>query len=147
MSDEQTGEPADQKKIIIDEDWKSQVRAEKEAARHEDQEEAPEPGPEQAEPGELPPASFPLLVTDIITQPLISMGQVPDPVDGKSVVRLDLARHSIDILAMLQDKTKGNLTGEEEQMLEDALHQLRMLFVTVQGQATGAKPEPADDDK
>ena len=53
-------------------------------------------------------------------------------------IQLDVARHSIDMLAMLQEKTKGNLTSEEDEMLESALHQMRMLFVAVQNQATSS---------
>jgi len=72
------------------------------------------------------------LVSTLATQSLAAMGQIPDPVEGKPVVRLDVARHFIDILSMLEEKTKGNLTAEEEQMLNGALHQLRMAHISVQ---------------
>jgi hypothetical protein len=153
-----------EKKIIVDEDWKSQVEAEKEALRRREEaaqtESETEAHPEVAAEGttatgteaagaadaedfELPPASFPMLVTSFATQALTAMGQVPDPIDGKTAVRLPVARHLVDSLAVLEEKTRGNLTAEEERMLGDVLHQLRMTFVAVQNMAAGAKP--ADD--
>ena len=120
-----------EKKIIIDEDWKAQVEAEKEATKQQESAAADQPQ-QPADEMEMPPASLPLLITTLATQALASMGQIPDPVDGKAIVRLDVARHFIDTLAVLEEKTKGNLTAEEEQMLEGALHQLRMAFVSVQ---------------
>jgi hypothetical protein len=119
------------KKIIIDEDWKAQVEAEKEAIKQQESAAADQPQ-QSADDLEMPPASFPLLVTTLATQSLTAMGQIPDPVEGKAIVRLEVARHFIDTLSMLEEKTKGNLTAEEEQMLGGALHQLRMAFVAVQ---------------
>jgi hypothetical protein len=135
-------EEKQEKKIIIDEDWKAQVEAEKEAAKERETATADQP---QASPEgmEMPPASFPLLVTTLATQALASMGQVPDPVEGKAIVRLDVARHFIDTLAVLEEKTKGNLTPEEEQMLGGTLHQLRMAFLAVQN----APATPAEEEK
>ncbi len=145
-----------EKKILVDEDWKSQVEAEKEELRRrEEQAKAdsetdakPDSAAEDtaaaraadAEEVELPPASFPMLVTSFATQALAAMGQMPDPIDGKTVVRLPVARHLVDSLAVLEEKTKGNLTPQEERMLGDVLHQLRMTFVAVQNAAGGAKP-------
>jgi hypothetical protein len=57
------------------------------------------------------------------------MGRLPDPVEGHPVVRPDLAKHYVDLLGMLEEKTKGNLTPEESEMLGDVLHELRMAFV------------------
>lgn len=130
-----------EKKIIIDEDWKAQVEAEKEAAKEKEATAADEPGG-STEGMEMPPASLPMLITTLATQALAAMGQVPDPIEGKAVVRLDVARHFIDTLAVLEEKTKGNLTPEEEQMLTGALHQLRMAYVSVQN----APAAPAGED-
>jgi hypothetical protein len=133
-----------EKKILIDEDWKAQVEAEKEAAKR-DEAAATDQPKGSAEGVEMPPASLPLLITTLATQALASMGQVPDPVEGKAIVRLDVARHFIDTLAVLEEKTKGNLTPEEEQMLGGTLHQLRMAYVSVQNAptATAAEEESA----
>ncbi len=137
-------EDQEERKIVIDEDWKGQVEREKqaaEAAKQEDQQQEEEEGTQQrgtdAPDAQLPPASFPALVTSLAAQAVASMGQVPDPAEGHPVVRPDVAKHCIDMLGMLEEKTKGNLTTEESGMLSEILHQLRMLFVSV----SNAPPE------
>ena len=67
------------------------------------------------------------------------MGQIPDPSQQQPVIHMGLARHYIDTLAVLDEKTKGNLDEEESAMLEQALHQLRMLFVAVQNAPEGGQ--------
>ena len=126
------------RKIIIDEDWKSQVEAEREAQT---QPEPPDTAPgvegQTTQPEQLPPASFSFLVTTLATQTMVTLGQIPDPVEQKPIVRMQLAKHHIDSLSMLQEKTKGNLTSDESTMLDEVLHQLRILFVQVQSETTG----------
>ncbi len=130
-------EDKEERKIVIDEDWKGQVEREKQAAEaaKEEGEEQEGEGAQQPEKdaseAQLPPVSFPTLVTSLAAQALAAMGQMPDPAEGHPVVRPDLAKHCIDTLGMLEEKTKGNLTTEETGMLSEILHQLRMLFVSV----------------
>jgi hypothetical protein len=125
---------ADEKKIIIDEDWKSQVQAEKEAAKQSPTE--PAPAAESA-PGDIPmpPASLEMLVTTLVTEALISLGQVPHPHSGEAVFLPQQAKYLIDTIDMLREKTKGNVTAGEAQLIENLLHQLRMVYVerTLQG--------------
>ena len=121
MSDE-----PQEKKIIVDEDWKTQVERERE-----EQSSNPTPEPPTRE---LPPPSMPLLITTLATQALAAMGQIPDPVENRPVVNLDLAKHHIEMLGLLDEKTKGNLDDEEAQMLTTVLHQLRLAFVQIEGQ-------------
>jgi hypothetical protein len=133
MPDE-TKEP--EKKLYIDEDWKSQVEAEKEAARHAQEPPKPaEPGPSARALPPLPPASLTFLVSTLYLQGAIAMGLVPNPVTKKPGLQLDQARHTIDMLTMLQQKTEGNRTPDESDELEGALHELRLTFVTVNQQA------------
>ncbi len=80
-------------------------------------------------PPELPPPSFSLMVMTFASQAMVAFGQVPNPIDGKTEVRLELGRHAIDMLDILEQKTKGNLTPEEAAMLEGVLHQLRFAFI------------------
>ncbi len=121
-----------EKKLIIDEDWKSQVEAEKEAAS---QGEAP--ASEEAKPNPmaddvpLPQADFLFLVGTLYLQGAMALGLMPNPISGKAEVKLNQAKHAIDLLAMLQEKTKGNLESEEAEELDAALHQLRMAYVGV----------------
>jgi hypothetical protein len=117
-------------KIIVDEDWKTRVQAEKEAIRQQSEEQGKGADAKTAEP-ELPPASFSLLVTTLAAQAMVAMGQAPDPIEKKPTVRLDVARHYIDTLGVLEDKTKGNLAPDESALLDDILHQLRMAFVAI----------------
>ena len=73
---------------------------------------------------------FPTLVYSFATSAMISLGMVKDPQSGKPTeINLPLAKQNIDILAMLQAKTRGNLTPEETQMLEHFVTELRLMFV------------------
>ena len=71
------------------------------------------------------------------------LGQIPNPKSGEPEVNLDLARMFIDQLAMIQEKTRGNLTGEEAKVLSNALSNLQMAYVEVSREPGGARPEPA----
>ena len=124
----------DHPKIIIDEDWKSQVEAEKAAARHGEPEAtnkptASTPTSDPSE-GQLPPATFSFLLTTLATQAMIALGQIPNPITGKAEVRPQQAKHYVDTLAMLEEKTKNNRTAEETMLLTEILHQLRLGYVT-----------------
>ncbi|MEQ8848343.1 DUF1844 domain-containing protein [Botrimarina sp.] len=134
---------SEEKKFIIDEDWKAQVQAEKEAAAKQSGGEPPtsiggesdQPAPGAAADDSLdddppmPPASIGMLMSSLATEALISMGQIPHPVTGETIVRRNQAQYLIDTLALLKEKTAGNLSPEEALALDDVLHQLRMAFV------------------
>jgi Domain of unknown function (DUF1844) len=122
-----TGE---EKKIIIDEDWKSQVEAEKEQAAKAKPDAAANEAesPEVSDPP-MPPASFELLLTTLTTEALVALGQVPHPITGKSHMQRNQAKFLIDTVEVLHEKTKGNLTDSEQQVLDSLLHQLRMVFI------------------
>ena len=122
----------DEKKIIIDEDWKSRVEAEKqEAAKAQEATSAQGPAAETADFAdvEMPPASLELLLTTLGTEALVAMGQLPHPVTGKLHPQRNQAQYLIDTIDVLRNKTKGNLTPGEQQLIDSLLHQLRMLFV------------------
>lgn len=77
-----------------------------------------------------PPASFEFLVHTLFTQALMALGRIPNPITKQSHVNLATARHFVDMLAMLERKTAGNLTVDEARMLEEIQHQLRMMVLT-----------------
>jgi hypothetical protein len=78
----------------------------------------------------LPPASFEFLALSIRTQAEVQLGLIHfGPESERPKADLGLARHSIDLLAVLQEKTKGNLTLEEQRLLENSLTELRFRFV------------------
>jgi len=82
---------------------------------------------------ELPNPSFQLLTAQFVTQALIELGEVPNPMSGETEVALPRARFTIDMLQIIRDKTEGNLTPEELQNLESALFELRRKFVEKSG--------------
>jgi hypothetical protein len=63
---------------------------------------------------------------------MMSLGQMPIPGQQQPEVNLPQAQYVIDLLSVLQEKTKGNLSPEETTLLEDLLHQLRMMYVAVE---------------
>jgi len=134
----------DKPKIIVDDDWKAQARAEKEKLAEELKEEGPAG---QEEPRELPPASFETLLSSMATQAMFVLGMIRDPRSGQRYVDLDLAKHHIDSLAVLDEKTKGNLDPQEKMMLDQTLHELRMHYVQLSqaGISRGVLGNPPND--
>ena len=121
-----------QKKIIIDEDWKQQARKEKEVLSAQEQSEKEKPPQDKRPRGPLPPGNFAALVSMLVTQTLFALGVLE--VEGRQrEPDLDMAKYNIDMLETLQAKTKGNLTDQEQKVLEDTLSQVRMAYVKVAG--------------
>jgi hypothetical protein len=81
-------------------------------------------------PPELPPPDFDFLVYSLRLQAELNLGLLPG--DDEEEPDLELARHNIDLLAMLQHKTKGNLTDEEQRALDNSVTELRIQFVQTQ---------------
>ena len=77
-----------------------------------------------------PPATFEVLVSMMFTQAMSMLGQMPDPSTGQPTVNKLYAKHYIDTLDMLSEKTKGNLSDDESKVLSEALHALRMMYVS-----------------
>jgi len=75
------------------------------------------------------PIDFPSYLLSYYTQGLVLLGEVPNPYTNKKEEDVEAARHTIDILSMLEQKTRGNLTKEEQQLLETVLYELRMKFM------------------
>ncbi len=129
----QKPEKPDGKKV--DEDWKEDVRSEREAAhKTEEQEQPPQRGP-------LPMPDFSFLVTSLAMQVLMSFGEIPSPVTGKPNLDLEQAKHGIDTLGVLEEKTRGNLTEEEGNLLQTTLYDLRVRYVSLS--SSGASPQPS----
>ncbi|MBI9019180.1 MAG: DUF1844 domain-containing protein [Phycisphaerae bacterium] len=109
----------DDKKIIHDEDWKGQAKKEKEKLD------------DKAQPQQVPPANMMTLINSLVLQALLYMGKLVDPNDpqAKPQINLEAAKHHIDMLEVLEEKTIGNLGDEEKQSLSLALHEMRMMYV------------------
>ncbi len=143
--------------LQIDDDWKKQAQEEKRRlAEQEAQRKSAEPAgppPVTSMPGampdprgatgssragaagarELPQASFATLVQSVVTQALFHLGELAVR-GGEPVVNLDMAKHQIDTLGVLEEKTANNLTPDEKRMLDSALYETRMRYVSVASQ-------------
>lgn len=87
----------------------------------------------------LPGVDFSTFVLSLAHSALVHLGVAPDPATGQSQPpSLPLARQTIDLVNLLAEKTKGNLTGEEERLLEQLLYDLRIRYVDAAGAAGGA---------
>jgi hypothetical protein len=119
-------------KLHIDSDWKAQAQAEKERLAKLEEERAKERGPRGGDPaeGEMPPADFKSLVGVLASQAMMGLGAYGDE-NGRVVVDLIGARFAIDLLGVLEEKTKGNLTADEAKDLSTVLAQLRSRFMQI----------------
>lgn len=79
--------------------------------------------------GSPPKVDFPSFIVSMATQALMMMGEIPDPESKLTSMNLSAAKQTIDIIAVLEEKTKGNLTEEEEKLLTEILASLRLAFV------------------
>lgn len=122
-------EHSDDAKIQIDSDWKAQAQAEKKKMAEKAQSQQQAGGGQQA--AGAPPEGFEGLLSTMVTQALFALGAFPDPQTGQRMAHLELARHHIDMLGVLEEKTKGNLTDEEEKALTTTLYELRNRYVQV----------------
>jgi len=117
-----------EKKVIVDEDWKKEAQKEKEvlAAQEKD-----EKGQDQAEQqrAPLPRGNFAALISMLVTQTLFSLGAIKVEGQEDKEPDLELARYNIDMLQTIEEKTKGNLTAEEETVLTNTLNEVRMAYV------------------
>lgn len=79
----------------------------------------------------MPEVTFSAFIMSLNTSALYHLGEIADPATGKTVVDFGLARHAIDTLAMMQEKTKGNLTSDEQELLKNILYDSKLRFVNV----------------
>lgn len=124
-------------KIFIDDDWKEQARREKEEADRQARkaEEAVEMGP-------LPGPHLAEIIQMVTMQATIGLGGFRDQ-NGRAIPpNLEYAKHYIDLLELLQTKTRNNLDDQEQRMLGGTLHELRMAFVEVFNAMTQQPPSP-----
>ncbi len=150
-----------QPKIQIDSDWKAQAQAEKErlakeaeAKRAQQQASAgqaaaaggPAAGAAAAAGGQqMPPASFETLVQTMTAQASLALGLMADPRTGQRYLNLELAKHHIDMLSVIEEKTKGNLSEEEDRLLALTLHHLRQRFIdTVSAQREARRGDASE---
>ncbi len=141
--------PDDKPSLSIDTDWKKQAQEEKRKLVEEQQKKAaaaavvavpaqeklsdPRAGAGSRGRRELPPVSFSAMVQSIMTQALFYLGDL-SPEGGEPMLNLDRAKHQIDTLTLVEQKTVNNLSPEESHMLDAALYEVRMRYVNVASQ-------------
>ena len=119
---------SDTPSLHIDSDWKAQAQAEKERLAEKEAARATSP---QGGEGEMPPADFRGLIMTLGSQAMMGLGAYADPQSGRVMIDLPGAQFAIDLLGVIEEKTKGNLTADESQELTEILAGLRTRFVQV----------------
>jgi len=125
-------EKKEEKKIIIDEDWKKEAQKEKEILAAQEEAEK-EKGEAKGRRGPLPKGDFAALVSMLVTQALFALGMLQVEGQEEKEPDLEMAKYNIDMLATVEEKTKGNLSEEEKKVLESTLSQIRMAYVKLTG--------------
>lgn len=115
------------KKIIVDDDWKAEARREKERLTEETQHHE-----------QLPQAGFVELLNLVVMQALGALGMLMAPGGQRIPPQPELAKYFIDLLQVIDDKTRGNLTPDEKKLIDQALYDLRMRYVELA--SGGASP-------
>ena len=77
----------------------------------------------------MPEVSFSTFIMSLNTSVLYHLGELSDPETGRKSINIDLARHAIDTLVVLEQKTKGNLTAEESELMRNILYDVKMRYV------------------
>ncbi len=120
--------------VVRDRRFTAKKEEEKIATKDEKKEEPiKEKNSETKEEGPLPEINFTSFIFSLSTSALIQLGEVEDPFTQKKEKHLPLAKQTIDLIGMLKEKTKGNLTSEEEKFIDQVLFDLRMRYVKVAG--------------
>ena len=123
----------------VDESWKEQAEREKQVAEAKAASTAPPSPPEEATSEaveateESAKARFDMFVSGLVMETLIAMGDMAHPTTRKQSTNLAQAKYLIDLLGVLEEKTKGNLSVDEDKLLKDALYQLRMRYLSKSG--------------
>lgn len=115
----ETGEPTPE----------ASAEAEEEKAAEDTKAESVEAESAAEEEFQLPEVNFATFVFSLSSSAILHFGEIPDPATGTKNTNLPMAKHTIDILGMLEEKTEGNLTEDESQLLKNILYDLRMRYV------------------
>ncbi|MBK8915330.1 MAG: DUF1844 domain-containing protein [Phycisphaerales bacterium] len=126
MSDEQ-------RKIIVDDDWKAQAQREKEQLAQQTAERS------TARRGAVNPG-FVEIVNLLFMQAAAAMGMLVGPGGERMEPNLEAAKLFIDLIQVLEEKTRGNLAAEEKSILDESLYRLRMSYVSLASAAAGGPP-------
>lgn len=124
----------------VDESWKEQVEKEKQTSELQpapvestaQEEEAASVNPE----GDMPQARFDLFISGLAMEAMVAMGDMPHSATRQQSINLPQAKYLIDLIGIIEQKTQGNLSVDEEKLLKDAIYQLRMRYLSKAGVGT-----------
>ena len=146
MSEDEKGFVVKDRRIFTDEDKDAEVKDKKEQTHPATEEQAqsppetektPEPEPsktdESEEQPQFPEINFPTFIVSLNASALLHLGAIEDPSTGQKTKNLPMAKQTIDILSMLEEKTAGNLDNEEKNLLKNILYELRLMYVKEKG--------------
>jgi hypothetical protein len=149
MAEEEKGFVVKDRRIFADEDKEAEAKDEKTQTDPSTGEEAQSPPvtektrePEAPEPSQtdaseeqpqFPEINFPTFVVSLNASALLHLGAIEDPTTGQKSKNLSMAKQTIDILSMLEEKTAGNLSNEEKNLLKNILYDLRLMYVKEKG--------------
>jgi hypothetical protein len=114
---------------VEDREDKEEPKAREEPSERQERQEQERSEAESREDIPLPEINFSNFIFSLSTSALIQLGEIPDPVSNQTNKNLPMAKQTIDILGILQEKTKGNLTSDEEALIQNVLYDLRMRYV------------------
>ena len=123
--------PADESKTEVTESADSETPVQEQPAAEAGSEPLSEEQIDELENVDFPEASFDMLLMQHHTQAMLAMGMIPDPASGQVIKNKSAAKFHIDMLGIIQERTKGNLSQGEEEALNGVLHNLRMMFVEI----------------
>jgi len=140
----------EEKKIIIDEDWKSKVQKEKEELQKKlEEEKSKKPEEGEVSPEESITPSFETIVGILTTDAMLALGVIAPQGSQQVMIDLEQAQFFIDLLIILREKTKGNLSPQEEGILNNSIAQLQEIYLVrnqqyheAQLRQAGLKPNP-----
>ncbi len=133
MDEERKKEQEDKGFVVKDRRFSAKKEEESAPASQGEKIEEPRGEPTSAEEVSLPEVNFISFLLSLHTSALIQLGEIQDPLTKKADKQLPYAKQTIDLIAMLKEKTKGNLTQEEERGVEHILYDLRMRYVKAAG--------------
>jgi hypothetical protein len=137
MSQEGNGFTVKDRRLFDQEGKPRQAQEHQTAGQEADQapEDHSQAGQEQQgpEPRHLPPVDFGAFIFSLSHAAMMHLGHIPDPATGQTAPDPQMARHTIDTIAMLKEKTQGNLTPEEQRLIDHALSELRLAYVRQHG--------------
>ena len=134
MGDDKRDEEEEKSFVVRDKRFSAKKEEKGESQNREEEKIEETPGGDaSAQEGPLPEIDFTSFIFSLSTSALIQLGEIQDPFTQKLVRNLPLAKQTIDLIGMLKEKTKGNLTPEEERVIEYVLYDMRMRYVKAAG--------------